>query len=341
MSPSTFSLSLFAPFLRRSKKYKKLETEEPEKKKQEEANDELTRINFKIDKLLNSMTKEEPDTCVRGEEQCVTCRVSRAVMLVHPCQHTALCRLCFVKMIKHAVSSRQLPLCCVVCNGKIQRVKNNNSSQQLELAPGLARERLPSSVSGYSLAKSVSNYSIKSAASGSSRVSGRSVRSSGSLQSLASIRSAGSASSWFSVNSLSSFQCANLDRNHNTKLRPHSLVGGPGPAPRHRLSVSSSSGSARSGIRQSSSYHGISAVANKAAPPPSSQSVDNFRQLPPPISPEVLSPTSPPPQWPAATKKDVLQLKRRVKSPEVHETTFTMSTIEEEIESVNHGGYPT
>ena len=48
MSPSTFSLSLFAPFLRRSKKYKKLETDEPEKKKQEEAIDELTRINFKI-----------------------------------------------------------------------------------------------------------------------------------------------------------------------------------------------------------------------------------------------------------------------------------------------------
>ena len=81
----------------------------------------------------------------------------------------------------------------------------------------------------------------------------------------------------------------------------------------------------------------------QAAPPPSSQSVDNFRQLPPPISPEVLSPTSPPPppQWPAATKKETLQLKRRVKSPEVHETTFTMSTIEEEIESVHHGGYPT
>ena len=67
-----------------------------------------------------------------------------------------------VLLLCQAVSSRQLPLCCVVCNGKIQRVKNNNSSQQLELAPGLARERLPSSVSGYSLAKSVSNYSIKS-----------------------------------------------------------------------------------------------------------------------------------------------------------------------------------
>lgn len=53
MSPSTFSLSLFAPFLRRSKKYKKLETDEPEKKKQDEANDELTRINYKIVSFFN------------------------------------------------------------------------------------------------------------------------------------------------------------------------------------------------------------------------------------------------------------------------------------------------
>ena len=48
MSPSNFSLSFFAPFLRRSKKYKKLETDEPEKKKEEEAIDELSRINYKI-----------------------------------------------------------------------------------------------------------------------------------------------------------------------------------------------------------------------------------------------------------------------------------------------------
>ena len=52
MAPSTFSLSLFAPFLRRSKKYKKLETEEPEKRKQEEAIDELTRINSKIVRIF-------------------------------------------------------------------------------------------------------------------------------------------------------------------------------------------------------------------------------------------------------------------------------------------------
>lgn len=72
--------------------------------------------------------------------------------------------------------------------------------------------------------------------------------------------------------------------------------------------------------------------------PPSSQSVDNFRQLPPPINPEILSPgpTSPTssfghPQTQAKSR----EMKRRVKSPDLHETTFIMSTIEEEIESVN------
>ena len=65
MSPSTFSLSLFAPFLRRSKKYKKLETEEPEKKKQEEANDELTRINFKIvSKPKHKLSEKHPQSKV-------------------------------------------------------------------------------------------------------------------------------------------------------------------------------------------------------------------------------------------------------------------------------------
>jgi len=251
-------------------------------------------------------------------------------MMVYPCNHVALCRLCFVKMIKHAVSSRQLPLCCVVCNSKIQRVKNNNnvSSQN----PVNDRKNLPSSVSGYSLTKSISNYSIRSAASNSSQTSGRSVRSSPSLHSLSSIKSGGSGSSWFSVNSLSSFQCANLDKNHNNKLRPHSLMGGGGSGSRHRLGYSNKT------MKQSHSNPAISdlTVSNKKGPT-SSQSFDNFRQLPPPMSPEVLSPTSPTPTPGVIRPRDIIQLKRRVKSPEVHETTFTMSTIEEEIESVNFG----
>lgn len=238
--------------------------------------------------------------------------------MVYPCNHTALCRLCFVKMIKHAVSSRQLPLCCVVCNTKIQRVKNNKNNKSSP--PPSNRRSLPPSVSGYSLSKSISNYSIKSAGSSSSQVSGRSVRSSPSLQSISSIKSAGSNSSWFSVNSLSSFQCANLDKSHKQKLRPHSLMG----AGRH--------GSGHRTIKQSVSYPAISDIIRQKGPT-TSQSIDNFSKLPDPMTPEVLSPNS----CPADRPRDTLQMRRRLKSPEILETTFTMSTIEEEIENVNFG----
>ena len=137
-------------------------------------------------------------------------------------------------------------------------------------------------------------------------------------------------------------------------LQPHSLMGGSGS--RHRLSVSNSNKS----MKQSMSYPAISDIIKtkvgniwyiekccycifmQIQGPPSSLSVDNFQQLPPPISPEVLSPTSPtPPSSTSSKSKDYLHLKRRVKSPELHETTFTMSTIEEEIESVNYGTYNT
>ena len=76
------------------------------------------------------MSKEDTESAIRAEDQCVTCRVrifsisqkkfglnfvksvqaSRAVMMVYPCNHVALCRLCFVKMIKH-VSENPRALC--------------------------------------------------------------------------------------------------------------------------------------------------------------------------------------------------------------------------------------
>ena len=47
MAPGPFSI--FAPFLgRKGKKYEKLETDDPEKKKQEATQEELVRINHKI-----------------------------------------------------------------------------------------------------------------------------------------------------------------------------------------------------------------------------------------------------------------------------------------------------
>lgn len=165
-------------------------------------------------------------------------------------------------------------------------------------------------------------------ASNSSRVSGRSVRSSPSLGSIASLRSSGSESSWFSVNSLSSFQVSALDRNHNNRPRPHSLLGS---GSRHRLSVNFQNNKS---IPQSASSPAISDLV-KYKGPSSSKSVDNFRQLPAPMSPEILtSPTSPTSSLPPVFRSSI---KRRIKSPEVYETTFTMSTIEEEIENLNQG----
>ena len=68
--------------------------------------------------------------------------------------------------------------------------------------------------------------------------------------------------------------------------------------------------------------------------PTISQSTENFSALPEPITPEVLSPSS------TTLSRPLLREgqggRRRVKSPEILETTFTMSTIQEEIENVNY-----
>lgn len=168
--------SILAPFLgRKSKKYEKLETEDPEKKKQEATQEELVRINHKIDKLVSSMTRDDFEPASGPDDECLSCRSCRAVMQVSPCGHQALCRLCFVRNIQEAVSSRNLPLCCIVCTAKILRVKNNSRGNSREGGRGVLEGRallegrgLPKSVSGYSIRSlpqlpySNSNYSMNS-----------------------------------------------------------------------------------------------------------------------------------------------------------------------------------
>jgi len=47
------ALMILAPFLgRKGKKYKKLQTEDPEKKKQEATQEEINRLNMKIVRIL-------------------------------------------------------------------------------------------------------------------------------------------------------------------------------------------------------------------------------------------------------------------------------------------------
>ena len=92
--------------------------------------------------------------------QCVICCAARAVMQVAPCNHQALCRLCFVHTIQEAVAARDLPLKCLVCGSKIIRVKNNSKSgQEMMVHPvhvglGSRVKKIPKSVSGYSLCAS-------------------------------------------------------------------------------------------------------------------------------------------------------------------------------------------
>jgi hypothetical protein len=104
------------------------------------------------------------------------------------------------------VATRKLPLCCVLCQCKILRVKNNYRP-----APSSA-SHLPKSVSGYEVAGGGSSSGGRLRHSDSS-YSVTSVSSYGSGRSTASARSVASAASWFSIDSLSSFQTVSFDRN--------------------------------------------------------------------------------------------------------------------------------
>jgi hypothetical protein len=103
------------------------------------------------------------------------------------------------------VATRKLPLCCVLCQCKILRVKNN-------YRPAPSASLLPKSVSGYEVAGGAGGGGGRLRHSDSS-YSVTSVSSYGSGRSTASARSVASAASWFSIDSLSSFQTVSFDRN--------------------------------------------------------------------------------------------------------------------------------
>lgn len=251
MPPGPFS-GLLAPFIgvgRKSKKYEKLQTEDPEKKRQEATQEEINRLHSKIERLVASMSREELDLATSQDDACMVCCQARSVMQVSPCGHQALCRLCFVHNIQEAVAARDLPLKCLLCGAKIIRVKNNSKAGQgtdhpVHVGIGSRVKRMPKSVSGYSLcatsenegpdqakrqpsiAQSQSSYSMSSALSSMSSESGRSVRSATSARSNVSQKSGVSNSgSWFSIGSLSNFQASRIidSKAINRPPRAHSL----------------------------------------------------------------------------------------------------------------------
>ena len=215
-------------------------------------------------------------------------------MQVSPCGHQSLCRLCFVQNIKEAVSNRNLPLRCLICNAKIARVKNNRTLNGPEhpvhvrgqttniLRQAGDRRMLPMSVSGYSLcatsdldnssgiAASASSYSVSSALSSMSSSSVDSQRSIKSTTSVQSNKSVGSNNSWFSIGSFSSFQAGGFVDSRTISRTPrvrsiafHLLPFNTTLLQAHSLS---SRGKLRGKLTSSSSSNSIKSFTNENKP---------------------------------------------------------------------------
>lgn len=95
------------------------------------------------DKLLNKLEESEPEPPTSQEDECVICINARATMQTSPCGHRVVCRRCFVKTIQSAVAQRLLPLRCVICRARINR-----------LISGSATWRIQESASNYSVGTS-------------------------------------------------------------------------------------------------------------------------------------------------------------------------------------------
>lgn len=93
------------------------------------------------------------------EDECVICVTSRATMKTMPCKskwsttrnlkslanifvffrsfissggHQVVCRRCFVKTIQSAVAQRLLPLRCVICRERINRLTSSSGTFRLQ-----------------------------------------------------------------------------------------------------------------------------------------------------------------------------------------------------------------
>lgn len=87
---------------------------------------------FIQDKLLNKLEESEPEPPTSQEDECVICINARATMQTSPCGHRVVCRRCFVKTIQSAVAQRLLPLRCVICRARINRLISGSGTWRLQ-----------------------------------------------------------------------------------------------------------------------------------------------------------------------------------------------------------------
>lgn len=84
------------------------------------------------DKLLNKLEGSEPEQPTSQEDECVICINARATMQTSPCGHRVVCRRCFVKTIQSAVAQRMLPLRCVICRARINRLISSSGTWRIQ-----------------------------------------------------------------------------------------------------------------------------------------------------------------------------------------------------------------
>ncbi|KAL7051188.1 hypothetical protein ACKWTF_004377 [Chironomus riparius] len=212
-----------SPFEAIASKYNQFKQRRREAQSRKVTEKELTALHHKIEKLLVKLEQTELEASTSEQDECVICITSKATMKTQPCGHQVVCRRCFVKTIQSAVVQRLLPLRCVICRARINKLTSSSGTF-----------RLQESASSYSVGSkswsvrgSASSYSVGAA----SYTMGEKVPQSASLYSMssgtsscASGYSSGSATSRASTMSSHS-SVENKLHNHNHNCSTNGCLG--------------------------------------------------------------------------------------------------------------------
>ncbi|XP_017470065.1 PREDICTED: integrator complex subunit 6 homolog [Rhagoletis zephyria] len=122
------------------------------------------------DKLLSKLEESEPDPPTSQEDECVICINARATMQTSPCGHRVVCRRCFVKTIQSAVAQRLLPLRCVICRARVNRLTSSSGTWRIQESASSysmgAKSWASAGVGAGGVHASASSYSMGDAHSG-------------------------------------------------------------------------------------------------------------------------------------------------------------------------------
>lgn len=171
---------------------------------------------------MSKLEESEPDPPSSQEDECVICINARATMQTSPCGHRVVCRRCFVKTIQSAVAQRLLPLRCVICRARVNRLTSSSGTWRIQesassysmggkswASVGVTAGGVPASASSYSMNDAHSgHHSFSLHPHRYSRSPKSRVSQSDSLYSMSSTGSSSAASVFSKTSSISSGLCS-------------------------------------------------------------------------------------------------------------------------------------